>query len=391
MYYQKSGGWKVTASTMRSSEERDKLRGVKNRYPVIELGHDSEKLTWIDCIDEALSMKHDLRRILDVFSSPETEIITLTVTEKGYCLDARGELDLSHPGIRHDLALPHYPETAIGLLALGLTLRKSPVTIISCDNLRSNGRKLEAAVWKFLAERKADLSPLKKLVSFPDTMVDRIVPSLLPGMVIELEARHRLGRSDLVATEQFTQWVIEDKFMNTRPDWIGVEFVNEVKPYEEMKLRLLNASHSYLAYAGLNRGYQFVHQAVRDEKLLSHMQSMLTEEVIPLLDVPKGFDVQGYVEKLIRRFHNDKLPHQLKQIAMDGSQKMPQRIFSSVSEARKRGSPCSLLMAAVNEWLEFLWENRDRKIEDPKADELLAGVEAGKDKWKAQLLRKLGV
>lgn len=391
MYYQKSGDWKVTSCTMRTPDERNKLRAVKNRYPVLELSHESEVLTWIDCIDESLSLHDDLRRIMEVFISPETKIITLTVTEKGYCLNSQGELDLGHEGIQHDLKEPQCPFTAIGLIAFGLTQRRDPLTIISCDNLRANGKKLEAAVWKYLAEKNVDTSHIKRLVSFPDTMVDRIVPSLLSEKVIELEARHGLGRSELVATEMFSQWVIEDKFMGNRPEWNGVEFVNDVRPYEEMKLRLLNASHSYLAYAGLNRGHQFVHEAVNDVELVTHIRNMLTKEVIPLLDVPAGFDVMAYVEQLLRRFRNNKLPHQLKQIAMDGSQKMPQRIFSSLSEAKKRNLSTTLLMKVVDEWMDFLWSNRDQRIEDPKETELLNGIINGKEMWKTELSGRLGL
>lgn len=391
VYYQKSGGWKVTASTMRSPDERDKLREVKLRYPVLELTYDSENLTWIDCIDEVLSLHEDIKRLYEVFASPETKIVTVTVTEKGYCLDQAGQLDVAHHlGIQHDLISRKPPETLIGFLAYGLQLRKEPLTIISCDNLSGNGQKLESAVMQFLS-LKSDITDIEKRVSFPNTMVDRIVPALLPEKVAELEARHRLGKSELIATEKFSQWVIEDKFMGERPNWTGVEFVKDVKPYEEMKLRLLNASHSYLAYAGLNRGYQFVHEAIHDETLNSNVMNMLTHEVIPLLPVPTGFDVDSYVDQLMSRFRNYKLPHQLKQIAMDGSQKMPQRIFSSLIEAKHKNKSHALLLQAADEWMEFLWSFREKKIDDPKAADLLREINLGKDKWKSNLMEKFTV
>lgn len=385
VYYQNSGGWKVTASTMRSSEERDKLRAVNHRFPVLELAYDTERLTWIDCIDEVLSLKHDRKRLLEVFASPETKIMTITVTEKGYCLNSQGELDTSHPGIQSDLASSDSSETLIGFLAHGLQLRTDPITIISCDNLSGNGEKLESAVLKFL-ELKQGPTDIGKRVSFPNTMVDRIVPALLPEKVAELEARHRLGKTELIATEKFSQWVIEDHFMGEKPSWPGVEFVKHVKPYEEMKLRLLNATHSYLAYAGLNRGYQFVHEAVHDEALNAHVLNMLTLEVVPLLSIPIGFNVDSYVDQLMSRFRNYKLPHQLKQIAMDGSQKMPQRIFSSIIEAKNRKAPHALLLLAVDEWFEFLWNSRNGSINDPKAAELLKNITLGKENWKNHLL-----
>lgn len=388
MVYQRSGGWTVTASTMRSVDEKEKLLAVNLRYPVLELSRDEEKLTWVDCIGEALSLHHDLPRLLEVFSSPETEIVSLTVTEKGYCLNTQGELDLSHPGIQHDLETPHYPHTAIGFLAWGLRQRRHPLTILSCDNLRGNGHKLEGAVFKLLHAQKIDISVMKRLVSFPNTMVDRIVPALLPQKIVELEARHGLGKSELIATERFTQWVIEDRFMGPRPEWVGVEFVPDVTPFEEMKLRLLNASHSYLAYAGINRGYQFVHEAVRDEELRKDILTLMKEEVIPLLSIPEGFDPEAYADRLVERFQNDRLPHQLKQIAMDGSQKLPQRILSSLAV---KGKHQTILRKAIDEWLDFLWNSREGKIDDPKAKELLSEMNLGKEVWAKNLKRSLGL
>jgi fructuronate reductase len=386
MYYQKAGGWKVISSTMRSPDEKLKLKAAGLRYPVLELSHDSEKLTWIDCIGEALSLHEDLTRLLEVFSSPDTKIVTLTVTEKGYCLGKNGELDLTHPGIKHDLENFENPGTAIGFLALALQGRKEKLTIISCDNLRSNGKKLDLALKSFLkaAGKKSDLTD----ITFPDTMVDRIVPALLPQTIRELESRHGLKNSELIATETFTQWVIEDHFAGEKPSWntVGVEYVSNVRAFEEMKLRLLNAAHSFLAYAGLNRGHQFVHEAIHDPELESIVRTMLTEEVIPLLSIPHDFDVQVYVDRLLSRFRNYKLPHQLKQIAMDGSQKMPQRIFSSLHEARERKMPHAKLEKVIDEWLEFLWRSRSEKIDDPKASELLQGIDAGKESWKKQVL-----
>ncbi|MES2528935.1 MAG: mannitol dehydrogenase family protein [Bdellovibrionota bacterium] len=387
VFYQHAGDWKVISSTMRSPDEKNKLKKAGLSYPVLELSHEEEKLTWIDCIEEALSLNEDLPRLLALMASPEIKIITLTVTEKGYCLNSTGELDLNHPGIQHDLKNPDHPETAIGLLSLGLSRRKESITVISCDNLRENGKKLKTALMTFNQSVGRSLPP----ITFPNTMVDRIVPALLPEKISELETRHQLSASELIATEKFSQWVIEDKFAGTRPDWnkVGVQFVNDVRPYEEMKLRLLNASHSYLAYAGLNRGFSFVHEAIADKTLLENVRHMMKVEVIPLLTLPSGFDIQKYTDDLIFRFRNDKLPHQLKQIAMDGSQKMPQRIFSSIHEAREANRSHDILLKVTDEWLNFLWNSREGKIDDPKASDLLSRISLGKEAWKKQLLDKL--
>lgn len=389
VYFQHTGEWKVIASSMRSADEKNKLKKSGLLYPVLEFTHEGETLKWIDCIEEVLSLNEDLPRLLELIRSPEIQIITLTVTEKGYCLNSSGELDLTHAGIQHDLKNPETPTTAIGLLSLGLSKRKEKLTIISCDNLRENGRKLEAAVRSFCSSVGRSLPE----IAYPNTMVDRIVPALRPEKIAEIEANHNLSHSEIIATEKFSQWVIEDNFAGEKPAWnkVGVQFVSDVKPFEEMKLRLLNASHSYLAYAGLNRGYTYVHEAIGDKTLLENVRHMMKVEVVPLLVLPSGFDIQKYIDDLILRFRNDKLPHQLKQIAMDGSQKMPQRIFSSIHDARKSDRSHDLLLKATDEWMNFLWNSQKEKIDDPKANELLAGIGEGKDPWKKKLLKELGL
>ncbi len=389
VYYQHSGAWKVISSSMRSAVEKHKLKDVHLRYPVLELSHEGEKLTWVDCIEEALSLSEDLPRLLQHFLSPEIKIITLTITEKGYCLNSQGELDFNHPQILHDLRNLDDPHSAIGLLSLGLSKRKETVTVISCDNLRENGKKLEAALLSFNEKTGRSLPP----ATFPSTMVDRIVPALLPEKIKELEKSHQLSNSELIATERFSQWVIEDNFFSERPDWqeVGVQFVSDVRPYEEMKLRLLNASHSYLAYAGLNRGYTFVHEAIQDPGLLDNIGQLMKEEVVPLLTLPSGFNVAKYIDDLIFRFRNDKLPHQLRQIAMDGSQKMPGRIFSSIEAARRSNRAHVVLLKVADEWMNFLWNSRDGRIDDPKATELLSGIGVGIDAWKKNLYKEFGL
>lgn len=393
VYYQRAGDCKVISSTMRSTEERDKLRKVALRYPVLELSHNSVRMVWIDCIQDALSLTEDFTQLVKQFTSPKTSIVTLTVTEKGYCLGSDGKLDLQHPGIVSDLRSSGSAQTAIGFIARCLADRKEKLTIISCDNLRSNGEKLRDAVMAFMNAAGVPTEWARANVTFPNTMVDRIVPALLPEKVAELEKQHDLKSSELVATETFSQWVIEDKFSGPRPSWerVGVQFVDDVRPYEEMKLRLLNASHSFLAYAGINRGFTFVHEAIADESLHQQVMNMLETEVVPLLEIPGDFDVTSYIGQLMQRFRNDKLPHQLKQIAMDGSQKMPQRIFSSIAEARRSGKSHKLLDGAVDEWLTFLWNSREKKIDDPKAEELIRGISEGENKWKTDLRKRLGV
>lgn len=403
VYFQKMAGlgdhrWGTISLSMRSTDARDQLMAVDLKYPVLELSEKQEQMIWVEAIQEVQAASADFEALMKNFCLPEIEIITLTVTEKGYCLTVQGELDLGHPQIKNDLRNPERPTSAIGILALGLKTRKQHnqegLTILSCDNLRQNGQKLHGAVVKYISAlgQTELLSWINTHVSFPDTMVDRIVPALTPEKVSEIEARYRLEKSELIATEEFSQWVIEDKFIKARPPWdkVGVEFVQDVKPFEEMKLRLLNAAHSYLAYAGLNRGHQYVHQAVADHELNKNVSALMFNEVIPLLAIPKGFDVSIYCQQLLQRFHNKSLPHQLKQIAMDGSLKLPQRIFPSLILAPHRNIPHQVLEDTLVEWLNFCWgkiSNNPKELEDPIREEWSKLSFNSKSEWIEQVLK----
>lgn len=367
----------VVSMSMRSNEARDDLRSVDHKFPVIEFGQ-TPKIIWVDCIREAHSCQDELERVLDCFLLPHLELVTLTITEKGYDLNAEGRLDLGK--VRADLANPERPHSAIGLLALGLRLRRekglSALTIMSCDNLRENSHKLKAALSDYTEALHwdKDLLWIKNDLAFPNSMVDRIVPALKDEKIEHLEQRFNLPKnSQLIATEEFSQWVIEDKFVHRKPalDLVGVQFVNDVRPYEEMKLRLLNAAHSFLAYAGLNRGHQYVHEAIGDKELHSAVQSLFSE-VIPLLHIPIGFDAHDYGNKLIARFRNSELPHQLRQIAMDGSQKMPLRIFPSFREAYRSHRLHKTLLRAIHEWMRFC--QKSESLDDPMSSKILAAL-----------------
>lgn len=370
VYYQRMAElddcrWGVVSCSMRSPDARDELRSVSYKYPVLELSEKNLGVIWVESIREALDVQNDFDQVMKYFADPKIEIISLTVTEKGYCLGASGKLDADHSQIQQDLNSPEKPHSAIGLIALGLKKRmqqeSAAVTILSCDNLRDNGAKLESALTAFLEQLKWSdvIDWMKANASFPNSMVDRIVPALAPGKMAEFESRFGLkSNSHLIATEEFSQWVIEDKFKREAPPWdkVGVQFVDDVKPFEEMKLRLLNASHSFLAYMGLLKGYQFVHEAVGDESLQAKVELLMLREVVPLLEIPDGFNVVEYEESLISRFKNNQLPHQLKQIAMDGSQKLPQRIMPSLTMAHKKNSSKEMLITTISAWLNYCWK-----------------------------------
>lgn len=395
VYYQRLNDmgldYHVVSMSMRSSDTRDDMRSVSFRYPVIEFGG-TPKTTWVSAIQEAYSCADELSQVLECFLRPELEIVTLTITEKGYDLNSHGHLDLSK--IQEDLKTPHEPRSAIGILALGLHERRSKnlsgLTVISCDNLRENSLKLKTALCDYFKALnwETDLGWISNNVRFPNSMVDRIVPALQTDRIRAIEEKFNLGaESQVIATEEFSQWVIEDNFFHAPPPLakVGVEFVKDVRPYEEMKLKLLNAAHSYLAYAGINRGFQYVHEAIADQDLRKNVK-LLFQEVIPLLEIPSGFDAKKYCEQLIKRFQNAELPHQLRQIAMDGSQKLIQRIFPSIKAAKNKKQTHNVLSQVVDEWAEFCWRasSEHKDISDPLASKFKTLPLDDKYKWMQQ-------
>lgn len=315
--YERTGTkWGLASFSMRSPDARDEMRRVHNHYPVVEFSRDEARLRWVDAIRASYFIQEDREAFLDLFQS--VELVTLTVTEKAYDSD-----DLYH------------------WLLEGLKQRTKPLTILSCDNLLGNGNKLRAG----LLQRAENTAWIEKNVTFPNSMVDRIVPALTPERIKELQAQFETDNPEILATETFSQWVIEDKFAAAKPP-IAAEFVEDVKPFEEMKLRLLNASHSLIAYAGLRKGYRFVHEAIRDAEIRGRVEE-LYREVTPLVHPP-----EDYTASLLERFDNERLPHQLKQIAMDGSQKLKQRIVPSLKQTRDNRA----LESVIEDWAYVCYE-----------------------------------
>ncbi len=302
--------WEITSFSMQRPDMAREHATHGNAYEVLAVDALGEETTRVKSITRAAFLGEDEALLVELARDPSLELVTLTVTEKGYAADG----------------------PALKALELILRKRSAPLTILSCDNLMSNGHKLE----KLVRERMGITFP-RAGISFPCSMVDRIVPASPPGAPVK--------------TERFTQWVVEDKFAGKRPplEKVGVQFVPDVAPAELMKLRLLNAGHSFLAYWGLNRGFAHVHEAVAAPETRAVLEK-LWNEVIPLLSLPSGSDPQGYCQRLLERFNNPRLPHKLAQIACDGSAKLPQRIVPSLLEARKRGSPHGTLALVLREW-----------------------------------------
>lgn len=382
------GAWGITGVSLRSPDTRDALAPQGGLYTVAVRSGEGEALHIIGSVTELLVAPENPEAVLVRMAAPDTRIVSLTVTEKGYCHDpATGALNEANPGIVHDLANPAQPQTAIGYLVEALDRRRkaglAPFTVLSCDNLPSNGDTVAGIVRRFAALRDAALGDwVATNVTFPNSMVDRIVPATTDADRANIGVR--LGMSDAwpVMTEPFTQWVIEDKFTAGRPAWEleGAELVEDVRPYEHMKLRLLNGSHSTLAYLGYLAGYETVSDTMADPAFAKLVRDLMDLESTPTLHVPPGADLGRYKDALIARFKNPALRHRTWQIAMDGSQKLPQRLLGTIRDRLAAGQPISRLALGVAAWMRYV-TGIDEKgqaidVRDPLAGEFarLAGA-----------------
>lgn len=373
-YRQRSGdvAWGVSSANLRSNVALvDGLREAGHRYHVAEYA-DSEHVTLreIGTIEETLftgrendsasQWGRDLEALLTRMTDEAVRIVSLTVTEKGYFLSpAEGNLLRDDPQVAADIANPSAPRTAPGLLVEALARRRAvgiaPFTVLSCDNMPDNGKRTRTAVVQLAACRDAELAEwIESEVAFPCSMVDRIVPAMTDA---DFERLAELGVDDpnAVVCEAFSQWVIEDDFPLGRPAWEaeGIEMVADVAPFETMKLRMLNGSHSLLAYLGALQGIETVFDAVSRDDLVALLHRYMLTEAAPTLAMPKGTDLGAYAEQLLARFANDSLRHRLQQIAMDGSQKLPQRWLHGALARLDAGAevPCTALGVAA--WIRY--------------------------------------
>jgi len=354
--------WGIVAASLRSADTYDALHPQDGLYTLSVRSQAGEALRIIGSISRVIVAPRAVDALLDVMTNPATRIVTLTVTEKGYCHDpATGALNEAHPDIVHDLAYRRTPRSAPGFIIEALRRRRQagvpPFTVLTCDNLPSNGRTVKRVLTRFAELVDPELGRfVANEVSCPSTMVDRIVPATSD------QDRERIGKAlgieDAwpVVTEPFTQWVIEDRFPQGRPAWekAGAEFVSDVEPYEHMKLRLLNGSHSTLAYLGYLAGYETVADTMADPAFVRLIEGLMDEEVTPTLHMPPGADLASYKRALIERFRNPALKHRTWQIAMDGSQKLPQRLLGTVRDRLRDGAPIARLSLGVAAWMRYV-------------------------------------
>ena len=384
--------WGIVAASLRSPDTQDALEPQNGLYTLAVRSEAGEKLRVIGSISQVILATQAFDALMSVMIDPHVRIVSLTVTEKGYCHDpATGELDEAHPDIVHDLAHWQQPKSAPGLIVEALRRRRAagtpPFTVLTCDNLPSNGRTVQRILTRYASLVDPDLGRfVAKEVACPSTMVDRIVPATTDEDRARIEKA--LGFRDAwpVVTEPFTQWVIEDRFPQGRPAWekAGAEFVADVEPYEQMKLRLLNGSHSTLAYLGFLAGYETVSDAMADADFERLITALMDKDVTPTLHMPPGADLAHYKKALVAQFKNPALKHRTGQIAMDGSQKLPQRLLGTIRDRLREKAPIGRLALGVAAWMRYVTGIDEKgapfEVRDPMVARLsMLADAAGKD------------
>lgn len=396
------GDWGICEISLFSGDRlMSQLREQNHLYTVLEKGANGNQAIIVGAVKECLNAKLDsLATIIEKFCEPQVAIVSLTITEKGYCIDpATGSLDVSNPRIIHDMQHPTEPHSAPGILVEALHRRRerglSPFTVLSCDNIPDNGHVVKNAVLGMAEKRAAELAAwIQQHVSFPGTMVDRIVPAATEESLDEITRELGVADPCAISCEPFIQWVIEDNFVAGRPQWevAGVQMVDDVLPWEQMKLRMLNGSHSFLAYLGYLAGFQHISDCMQDSAFREAAYRLMMNEQAPTLRIT-NVDLSRYAASLIERFANPALKHRTWQIAMDGSQKLPQRMLEGIREHLTRGSNWPLLALGVAGWMRYVSGVDDTgatiDIRDPLSEKIRLLVESSSDAERVSALLSL--
>ncbi len=377
------GDWRILGVSLRGTTVAEALNPQNGLYTLLERGQSGTTARVIASIKGVVAASQDRDAVLAALAAPTTRIVSLTVTEKAYGIErTSGSVDLAHPAIAHDIAEPQAPVGAIGFIVEGLRLRHlaglPAFTVLCCDNLPENGKLIRAGVLDFASRIDPSLADwIKANARFPSTMVDRITPASTEKTFADTQTL--IGCADLAAieTEPFSQWVIEDDFVEGRPRWEagGAIMVSDVAPYENMKLRMLNGSHSMIAYAGFLAGKKYVRDAMSDPAL-SRLVARHLEAAARTLKPLSGIDLAAYAQDLAERFKNPEIAHETYQIAMDGTEKLPQRLLIPATFALENGEAIRPFAFAVAAWMRYaLGRSEDGiayALRDPREDTIAA-------------------
>lgn len=363
--------WSLTGANLRPdmAEVEAALRAQGGRYTLETVSPaGAYRYQRIDAIREVLAYDATLAAVIAHGADPRTRVISFTVTEAGYYLDPKDRLDTTAPDIAADLARARKGEagtTIYGALCAILRARRAAdggdVTLLNCDNLRHNGERFRKGLLEFigLAGEPDLLEWVRTHTTSPNAMVDRITPRPPPELRARVLAATGWDDAAPITGESFIQWVIEDDFINGRPDWgrVGVQLVDSVQPYEEAKIRILNASHSCIAWAGTLIGLNYIHEGTQDPLIRRMAYDYVTDDVIPCLDLPgrpSPVDLPAYRDVVLERFGNPAIRDTNQRVAMDGFSKIPGFIAPTVRERLSRGESIDSVAMLPALFLAFL-------------------------------------
>lgn len=369
---------------------RDALQSQDCLYTLMERGIDESVTQIIGSITSYLYAPENPRAVIEKMASQDTRIVSLTVTESGYYhSEATASLQSDDPAIQNDLNNSSSPQTIYGYLYEALLIRYerglTPFTIMSCDNMPDNGNTLKSMLIAFAKLKDSDFAAwIEKCIAAPNSMVDRVTPQTTEKDRIYLSKILGIKDNCPVVCEPFSQWVLEDNFSQGAPDWekVGVQVVADVGPYELMKLRLLNGTHSAMGYLGFLAGYQYIHEAITDPLINKYIRTMNHEEVIPLLPKIKGIDFGEYSHTVLERFSNPAIKDQVSRICLMGSGKMPKYVLPSITEQlAKADGKYELLTLGVAGWFRYLtgydMVGKEFEIQDVMASTLIQAAREG--------------
>lgn len=369
--------WGICGVCLLPSDEKivNNLRAQNLNYSLTVCGRNGEDEVYkIGSLKELIWGIEDPEAVVRKIADNAIKIITLTITEGGYNLDKEtGEFLLNDEKIQHDLKKPAIPATVFGFVAEGLRQRKiqggNAVTILSCDNLQHNGNTAKRAFMTFIEAQDKELAAwVEKHVTFPNSMVDRITPATTPEDVERLNRLNGTNDHAPVYCEDFAQWVIEDRFIAGRPAWerVGVEFTDDVTAFENMKLSLLNASHTLLSYPAFLIGYRKVDQAMGDENLVKLIRTFMDTDITPFVPAPENTDLKKYKETLIERFANHSVSDQVSRLCFDGISKFPVYIIPNLEKMINAGADLTrpaFLIASYRHYLKYKTDDQGNIFE----------------------------
>lgn len=381
----RGGDWRIVGVSLRGHDVADALNPQNGLYTLIERDAAGARARVIGSIERVIAGSREPAAVMQALVDPATRIVSMTVTEKAYGIDrARMMADLNHSAVAADLAKPAQPTGVLGVLTEALKRRRasgiSPFTVLCCDNLPDNGAFVRAGIIDFARRSDPTLADwIATDVAFPSSMVDRITPAATERTLDD--ARQMTGCVDHAAieTEPFRQWVIEDRFPSGRPAWEtgGALFVDDVRPYEAMKLRMLNGSHSMLAYAGFLTGRRYVRDTVGPAGFRPLIMQHLSAAASTLRPLP-GIELDAYAADILARFSNPAIAHETRQIAMDGTEKLPQRLLAPAVELLAKGADTEPFAFAVAAWMRYCLGRQDDgtayALNDPREADIVKAI-----------------